>query len=183
MGVCMDLTGGTRATATTAGTILLGGLTLTLYGSIRDNVAHSVSGTCFTIVAITVIALLIIRRWVVDTSDERRRLAEAERRAQDEYASYIALKAALEVEQGRLRQDISAEHAALNERLAVERAAMQEEFELARTELSNEAMRIAFSWVKGGKVRPPERARTNLIPFPQQDPQQERAREHEVVHP
>lgn len=179
----MDLTGGTRTTATTAGTILLGGLTLTTFGAIRDNVAHSVSGTCFTILAVTVIAMLIMRRWVVDASDERRRLAEAERRAQDEYASYIALKAALEVEQGRLRQDISAEHAALNERLDVERAAMEEEFEMARTELSNEAMRIAFSWVKSGKVQPPERARNNLIAFPQQDPQQERAREHGGVRP
>ncbi len=179
----MDLTSGTRVTVTTAGTTLLGGLSLTAYGAICDDVAHSVSGTCFTIVAITVIALLVIRRWVIDTSDERRHLAEAGRRAHDEYASYIALKAALLNEQGRLRQDISAEHAALNERLATERAAMQEEFELKRTELSNEAMKIAFSWVESGKVRPPERARNNLIPFPQQDQQQERAREHGVVGP
>lgn len=179
----MELTGGTRATATTAGTILLGGLALTTYGAIRNNTAHSLSGTCFTIAAITVIVLLTIRHWVVDTSAERRRLAEDQRRTQDEYASYIALKAALEVEQGRLRQDINAEHAALDERLAAERAAMQEEFELARVELSNEAMRIAFSWVKSGEVRPPERAKTNLIPFPQHESQQERAREHGVVGP
>ncbi len=182
MGVCMDLTGGTRATATTAGTILLGGLALTLYGSIRNNTAHSVSGTCFTGFALTIIVLLIIRRWVVDTSEERRRLAEDQRRTQDEYASYIAMKAALEVEQGRLRQDISAEHAALGERLAVERQKMEADFEERRAALISETTEATFMMIHNGRFAPAAPSAT-LIPFPQQDPQRERAREHGVVHP
>lgn len=179
----MDLTGGTRATATTAGTILLGGLTLTLYGAIRGNAAHSIGGTCFTIVALTVIALLVIRRWVVDTSAERQRLATAELRTLDEYVSYMALKAALVNEQGRLREDLAAERTKIYKTLAQERAAMQEEFELARSEVSSEAMRILASWYVDGKVRPPERAKSNLIAFPQQEPQRDRPREHGVVGP
>jgi hypothetical protein len=174
----MNLTGGTRATATTAGTILLGGLTLTLYGAIRDNFAHSLGGACLTITALTVIALVIIRRWIVDTSNERRRLAEDQRRTQDEYASYIALKAALEVEQGRLRQDISAEHAALNERLAVERAKMEADFEERRATLRAETMEATFLMFHNGKFAPGASQTGQLIPFPQQEPQRQRAREH-----
>ena len=58
-GVCMNLTGGTRATATTAGTILLGGLSLTLYGAVRNDFARSLSGTCLTITALTVVAVVM----------------------------------------------------------------------------------------------------------------------------
>lgn len=178
MGVCMELTGGTRATATMAGTILLGGLTLTLYGAIRDNTAHSLSGTCLTITAITAIVLLAIRHWVVDTREERRRLAEDQRRTQDEYASYIALKAALEVEQGRLRQDISAEHAALNERLAVERRKLEAEFEERRAALVSETMETTFLMFHDNKFAPGTARAGRIIPFPQQEPERQRAREH-----
>jgi hypothetical protein len=179
----MDLTGGTRATATTAGTVLLGGLSLTLYGALRNNFAHSLGGTCLTITALTVIALVIIRRWIVDTSNERHRLAENERRAQDEYASYIALKAALENEQGRLRQDISAEHAAINERLKAERAKMEADFEERRATLISETMTTTFLMIRGNKFAPDVASAGKLIPFPQQEPERQRAREHGVVGP
>jgi hypothetical protein len=177
----MNLTGGTRATATTAGTVLLGGLSLTLYGIVRDDTAHALGGTSITVTALTVITLLVIRRWVVDTRDERRRLAKSERRTQDEYASYIALKAALEVEQGRLRQDISAEHAALSERLTVEHAKMETDFEEAKAALIAETMEATLRMFDGGKFAPTATGAGKLIPFPQQEPQRQRAREHGVA--
>jgi hypothetical protein len=179
----MNLTGGTRATATTAGTVLLGGLSLTLYGVTCDDQARALGGTCLTVTALTAIALVVIRHWIVDTSNERRRLAEAERRTQDEYTSYIALKAALEVEQGRLRQDISAEHAAISERLAVERAKMETDFEDARATVIAETMEATVRMFDGGKFAPTAVGTGTLIPFPQQEPQRQRAREHGVVGP
>lgn len=179
----MDLTGGTRATVATAGTILLVGLSVILYGIVRDDLSRSVGGAFLTVTALTFIALAIIRRWIVDTSNERRRLADDQRRTQDEYASYIALKAALEVEQGRLRQDISAEHAALNERLTVERAKMEAEFEERRATLRAETMEATVLMFHNGKFAPGVSAAGKLIPFPQQEPERQRAREHGVVGP
>lgn len=179
----MNLTGGMRATATTAGMVLLGGLSLTLYGVLRDDYARTLGGTCFTATTLTVLALTIIRRWIADTSDERRALAAAQLRAQDESASYIALKAALVAEQGRLRQDINAEHAALTERLEVERRKMDVDFEERRAELIAETMESTFLMIHGGKFAPTTSGAGKLIPFPQQEPQRQRAREHGVVGP
>jgi hypothetical protein len=177
----MKFTGSTRATAATAGMILLGGLPLTLYGVIRDDFTRTVGGTCLTITAVIVIALLVIRQWVVNTSNERRRLAEDQRRTQDEYTSYIALKAALVAEQGRLRQDISAESAALTARLAVERSKMEADFEEQKATLISETMEATVRMFHNGKFAPEAAAAGKLIPFPQQEPERQRAREHGVV--
>lgn len=179
----MNLTGGTRATATAAGTVLLGGLALTLYGIIRDDFTPALGGTCLTVTALTVTTLVIIRRWIIDTSNERRALAEAERRAQDEYATYIALKAALLNEQGRLRQDISAEAAALTERLAVERRQTEAEFEERRAALISETMEATVLMIRGNKFAPTACGTGKLIPFPKQEPHRQQAREHGVVGP
>lgn len=179
----MDLTGGTRATATAAGTILLGGLSLTLYGTIRDDFAHALGGTCLTITALTVIALVIIHRWIIDTSNERRILAEAQAKAQDECARYVALQAALENEQGRLRQDVNAELAAINERLEVERRKMDADFEERRNDLISQTMEVTVRMFHNGKFAPEAASRGSVIPFPQQEPQRQRAREHGVVGP
>jgi hypothetical protein len=179
----MKFTGGTRATVATAGTILLGGLSLTLYGVIRDDYPRAVGGTCLTITTLTTITITLIRHWIADTSNERLALAAAERRAQDEYASYIALKAALEVEQGRLRQDISAESAALDERLAVERRKAEADFEEQRATLISETMEATVRMFHNGKFAPDTVSAGKLIPFPQQEPHRQRARGHEVVGP
>lgn len=179
----MKFTGGTRATATASGTVLLGGLALTLYGIVLDDYTRALGGTCLTVTACTAIVLVTIRRWITNTSNERLNLATAERRAQDEYASYIALKAALEVEQGRLRQDISAESAALTERLAVERRKAEEDFEEQRAALISETMEATVQMFHNGKFAPDVAAAGKLIPFPQQEPQRQRAREHGVVGP
>lgn len=173
----------TSSTQATAGTVLLGGLALTLYGVIRDHYTGALGGTCLTFTALTAIALATIRRWITDTSAERATLAAAERRCHDEYASYIALKAALEVEQGRLRQDISAESAALTERLAVERRKAEADFEEQRAALVSETMEATVRMFHNGKFAPDTSTAGKLIPFPQQEPQRQRARGHEVVGP
>ncbi|WP_329215071.1 hypothetical protein OG352_05935 [Streptomyces sp. NBC_01485] len=181
----MDLTGGMRATVTAAGTILLGGLSTSLYGVHHDDLARSVGGAFLAVTALIFIALAVIRRWIIETGHERSRLADSERRAQDEHASYIALKAALENEQGRLRQDISAEHAALNERLKAERRKMEADFEEGRATLISETMEATVRMFHNGKFAPDTAVAGQLIPFPQQEParQRERSRGHEVGGP
>lgn len=163
------------------------GLTAILYGMARDDLPRAIGGLALTVTALTIIGLLVIRRWVTDTRDERRFLAATQRQAEAERATYVAAKAALVSEQGRLLQDVAAERAALTARLATEREAMQEEFDRARGEISADAMEQLASWITGGKVRPPDRPKNNLIRFPKQQPethpQQERSREHGAVRP
>jgi len=185
----MDLTGGTRATATAAVTVLLGGLALTLHGVWRDQATHSLAGVVVSMVALTAIILTVIHKWVTDTSAMRTVLAATQREAQTEHNCYIAAKAALEIEKGRLYRDLAAERAALTATLKAERRAMEEEFELARAKVSSEAMEMLASWIVGGKVRPPERQAGTLIQFPNQtplphpEPLRGRSREHGVVGP
>jgi hypothetical protein len=185
----MDLTGGTKATAIAGAAVLLSGLSVILYGIVRGDVSQAVSGACLTMPALTLIALVMVRRWVTDTKDERAILAASQREAQAERARYLAAQGALDGEMSRLRQDMAAERAALKEQLKVERKAMEDEFARARGELAAEAMNIAVSWVVDGKLRPPEQQRDNLIRFPHQTQQPEsraepaRSREHGVVGP
>ena len=182
----MNLTSDRRATGTAA-LGALGGLSLTIHGLMSDQLSHSLSGVALTMVGLTAIVLTVIRKWVTDTSDERRVLAAAQREAQGERARYFAERAALVNEQARMSKDIAAERAALTARLKSEREAMQAEFDAALGEASADAMNIAMSWVHGGKFAPPQPQQGNLIQFPHQQPQdqpqRERSREHGVVRP
>lgn len=162
---------------------MLGGLGLTLHGVWRDQASHSLAGVVLSMIALTIIILAVIHRWVTDTRLERQALAAAQRLAQTERATYTAAKAALENEQARLYRDLAADRAADTRRLKAERQAMEDEFEDARAELSNNAMEILATWMVGGKVRPPERQAGNLIQFPRQEPKRERAHEHGAVGP
>lgn len=189
-GVRMKLSGRAQVTAGVGTAVLLGGLTVMTYGIYRDDLARSLGGACLATAALTLLALAAIRRWIIDTSEERRILAAAQREAVAERARYQAAQAALENEQGRLYRDLAADRAALNAQVAAEREAMKEEFERARGEISADAMDNMMSWITGGKLRPPERPKDNLIRFPgqnqgQAEPQasRERSREHGVVGP
>lgn len=189
----MELTGGMRATVTAATGLLLVGLSLTLHGMWRDQATHSLAGVAISMVALAAIILLVIHRWITDTSIERTALAAAQRAAQAERTRHIAAQAALEGEQARLYRDLAADRAADAQRLKAERAAMEAEFEAARAKVAAEAMEALASWIVDGKVCPPEGQAGNLIPFPKQErertptphpqPTRARAREHGVVGP
>jgi hypothetical protein len=185
----MDLTSGTRATATAAAVVMLGGLGLSVHGMWRDHPDCSLAGVVLSMIALTAIILTVIHHWITDTRAEHVALAAARQETQAERDRYFAAKANLEGERARLYQDLAAERAADAKRLAEERAAMEAEFEDARAEVSAEAMAILASWFVDGKVRPPERRKGNLIRFPEQGqqpapaPQRERSRERGVVHP
>lgn len=183
----VELTNGTKVTAGTAAVAMAGGLTVVLHGTLRANLAHTVGGTCITLVALTVIALILIRRWIVDTSEERRMLAAAQRQAQAERSRYFAAQAAMEVEQGRLTRDRAIEQRADAARLKAERDAMAAEFENKRGELIAETMRATFQMIHSGKLAPEHHRQSTVIQFPKQHPQhqpeRERSREHGVVGP
>lgn len=196
--VRMDFTVGTRTTAAASAAALIGGVAITIHGIFSGDMPRSLGGTCLATPAAIVIVLVVLRRWIQDTSSERQRLAdaereavEAERRAENERSRFFALEAAATMEQNRYRQDMAAERAAMDVRLKSERDAMQTEFEAARGELGAQAMDIAMSWIRGGKFNPTQERTGNLIHFPHQQaqpeqeatPQRERSRGHGEVAP
>lgn len=170
-----------------AGVALAGLLTIS-YGIARDDLARSIGGLGLTVVGLIALVLLVIRRWITDTSKERTRLAEATEAAQAEKARHFAAQAAMELEQGRLRRDLETERVALFAHVQAERAAMLQEFDNKRADLISETMETTVLMMRGGKLpasAPPTRG--NLIEFPRQHPERQperaRSREHGVVGP
>jgi Na+/melibiose symporter-like transporter len=179
----MGLTGGTRATAAAGAGTLLTGTALTLHALARSDPAQALAGLSLTMVALTLIALLFIHHWFTNTSQERRTLADATRKADEERNRYVSLKAALENEHGRLTQAMAEERAEIAERLATERESLRSEFEENRDSLIAETMEVTVRMFRNGNFAPQPCAKGNLIPFPQQQPDRERARGHNVVGP
>lgn len=166
--------------------MMLGGTALALNGIARDQASQSLSGVGAVMTALTMIALLVIHKWVTDTRAERSLLAAAQREAQEEWARCTAAQAALASERTRMRRDLDAEQAALLERARVERAALEAEFEDQRASLICETMEATVRMFHNGKFAPNARCGGTLIHFPlQQAKEQERSRsrEHGVVGP
>jgi hypothetical protein len=162
---------------------MLAGTTITLHAVARHDPAQALGGLLLAGLALTLIALFFIHHWFTNTSQERRELAERTRAAEDERNRYVSLKAALENEQGRLARDIAAERAGLTVRLAAEREALRSEFEERRASLIAETMEATVRMFRNGMFAPQTAVKGNLIPFPQQQPDRERERGHNVVAP
>ncbi|MEV6119874.1 hypothetical protein AB0M23_05010 [Streptomyces sp. NPDC052077] len=158
-------------------------MTVIIYGLVQHDLAWSLGGACLTMPVLTLIALVAVRRWIVDTRDERRVLAAAQRQAEVERTRYIAAQAALENEQGRVRRDVAAERSALAAQTSAERAAMEAEFEEKRAALICKTMEATVRMFHEGKFAPQPSATTNLIPFPDKPVTRERPRGHGVVGP
>jgi hypothetical protein len=186
-GVHVEFTNGTKVMTGTAAAVMAGGLLVVLRGTLHNNLAHAVGGTCLTLVAFAAIALILIRRWIVDTSEERRLLAACQREAQNQRTTYIAAQASLEVEQGRLTRDRAIQIRADAARLKAEREAMVADFEEKRAALVSETMEATFRMMQGGKLAAPTAVESKVIQFPHQHPQHQpergRSREHGVVGP
>jgi hypothetical protein len=173
---------GAAATATGVG------LTTVLYGTLHADIPHTVGGSCITLAALAVLGLILIRQWIVDTSEERRLLGAAQREAQSQRSKYFAAQAALQVEQGRLSLDRAAQVRSDAARLLAEREALRAEFEDKRAALIAETMEATILMIRSGKAAPqPKPIVGNLIEFPRQHHQTtaepERTREHGVVGP
>lgn len=183
----MGVTAGNKAaTATTAG-ILIAGFAVIIRNTAHDNVAGAIGGACLVMVGLSAVILVMVRHWVMNTGEERRILAAAQREAQAERSRYFAAQAALENEQGRLNRDMAAERARMTATLTAERAKMRAEFEEERTQLVTDAFRTGVEMERAGDLKPQTPVRGNLIPFPEKQPgrvpQQERSREHGSVGP
>lgn len=163
----------------------LGGLATVVHGIIRSDPAHSMGGGFLILAGLATLALVAIYHWVTDTRDERRALAATQREAQGRKDTYLAAKAALENEQGRLNRDMAAERAALDARLKAEREAIAADFEERRAVLIAETMEATLLMVQNNKLAPQPSAK--LIQFPhqqaEQQPERTRSRERGVVGP
>ncbi|MFJ9112953.1 hypothetical protein [Streptomyces sp. NPDC102283] len=169
---------GSRATAAGAALITSAGLSIVLYGIITENLERTVGGAIFTMTALTLIALVLIRRWVTNTTAERQRLSDATREKDTEHMRYLAAQAALEVERGRLRRDAIVEREQLTARLAAERAAMNERFEEQRAELVCKTMEATVQLYRDGHFDPSApTAYARIIGFPTPEVRQRAAEE------
>jgi hypothetical protein len=168
---------------------MLGGLGTLLYGIWRPDLTRAIGGGTLAVISLCVICTVLIRRWIVDTSEERRVLATAQRQASEERTRYIASQAALENERVRQQRDMAAERRRLAATLKTERKALAVEFEEQRATLISETMEATVLMMRGGKLTPPREANANLIRFPERLPHQApageraRSREHGVVGP
>ncbi|MFE9921623.1 hypothetical protein ACFYQA_08570 [Streptomyces sp. NPDC005774] len=182
----MGLTASNKAAVATAIGILICGFAVIVQNTSRDNVAGSIGGACLVMAGLALGSLTFVRRWVCDTSDERRVLAAAQREAQGERSRYFAAQAALENEQGRLTRDMAADRARLTATLTVEREKMQAEFEGSRAQELSEAFQTGVEMERAGMLKRSRPPRGNLLKFPQKQPEaleQDRTREHEAAGP
>ena len=180
----MDLTTSHRTTTATAAVVMASGLAAILYGVVRGDPARSIAGVGLTMIALTLIALTAIRRWVTNTSDERRRLAAAIRAADDERTKCFADRAALENERQRILIDAATDRARSASALIAEREKLAAEFEEKRAALICETLTTVAGLLHSQKKQP---QRGSIIPFPAQQPvrapEMERSRGHNVVGP
>ncbi|MER5675823.1 hypothetical protein ABT081_02650 [Streptomyces sp. NPDC002238] len=172
----MDQTAaGTRAAAVGAALITSAGLSTVVYGIIIENLERTVGGAIFTMTALTLIALVLIRRWITSAATDRQRHDDAVRAADTERMRYVAAQAALEVERGRLRKDVASEHKRLTATHDAERAAMHARFEEERNALICETIETTVGLVRDGLLNPTTHQYGQIIGFP--SPAHQRAAE------
>ena len=173
---------GRRVSATTAWTTAAIGATVIVYGVLKEDIPSSIGGAALPVPAVLAIALTSIRRWIADTSLERRGLAAATQELSTERAKYFAAKATLQTERQRILRDAAASRASAAAALKVEREAMHDAFEDQRAELVCRTIEATVKAIRSGTfdVSTPAPAKgvvTQL--FPQQQPEPERARERD----
>jgi len=182
----MGPTARNKIVAATAAGILTAGFAVVIRSAALHNPAGSIGGACLIMTGLTLMILIFVRRWVCETSAERRALAQAQRDAQDERSRYIALKAALEGEHGRLVRDVAAERAGIAATLRADRAKLEAEFRENRATELSEAFRTGVEMERAGMLKRRQPQRGNLLTFPGRQPETqmpERSREHGVAGP
>lgn len=171
----MDQTAGSRAAAAGAALIPSAGLSTVVYGIVTENLERTVGGAIFTMTALTLIALVLIRRWITNAATERQRHDDAVRAADTERMRYVAAQAALEVERGRYRRDIASEHQRMTATLEAKRAALCERFEEERNKLICDTVESTVELVRDGLLNPTTHQYGQIIGFP--SPAHQRAAE------
>lgn len=184
---------GSKATVRASAVVITGGLGVVVAGIVRNEPARAAGGACFTITALTLIALTLIRRWITDTSADRERMrtdlaAERERLRADECVAtgervkYLAAQAALGVERDRMRRDRAADVEGVAAQLAAERERLSDQFEEARNQVVQEASEAAWQIFLQGGLPVPAKGRT-VLPFPSSAHMEPGAQVRGVSHP
>lgn len=153
--------GGTRGARgiIAASTItLIAGIATTATGLTAGDTARSASGASITIIGLATLSLIVLHRWVTDTSAERGRLAAATTAASNEQARYIAGLAAVDAERARVRRDATAMARHQLAQLEAERAKLQAEFDADRERISTEAFRTGALMERAGLLKEPQPA-------------------------
>ncbi|MEE4489379.1 hypothetical protein [Streptomyces sp. BE230] len=164
-----DLTAGNRTTAVAAATVMLTGMAIIVYGVITNDLARSLGGACLTMTALTLIALVAIRRWITNTSAERARLAEATREVEAERLRYLAGQAAQEQERARLRRDIAAASRKLAKQLEIERARLAAEFEEKRAQVICDTFAATYRLAREDRITAEREQHATVVQFPEQE--------------
>jgi hypothetical protein len=147
-----------------ASTIALAtGVALTAAGLITRDSAQSASGASVIILALATIGLLLLRRWITDTSAERGRLATALADAAAERDRYIAANAAVEAERARVRRDAASLATQQRAQLAAEREHLQGSFERERERIATDAFRTGAMMERAGLLAEPQPATVTHI--------------------
>ncbi|MFE0376203.1 hypothetical protein ACFW1M_11565 [Streptomyces inhibens] len=149
-------------------TILAAGLALLAYGLATDSTTRTTGGVCLTSCALLFAALLAIRTWITDTSQERARLHDATRAADTERERYQAAQFAMEAERERMRRDAVGAAHRVEAALKSERELLREQFEEERNALISEAFETAVRLVRAGVLDAPAAHQDCVIPFPTQ---------------
>lgn len=166
--------------ATTAAVILAAGFGIIGTGIIQSDPVKSVSGVCLAITALTCVALIIIRRWITDTSAERARLADATREAREERLRYVASLAAVDAERTRVRRDAATSTSRQRAQLDADRQRLEAAFERDRERITTEAFQTGALMERAGLLREPTPAPvTRLFPLAQR----ERSADTGISHP
>ncbi|MEU9000477.1 hypothetical protein [Streptomyces sp. NPDC048551] len=166
------------------------------YGIADSNITAATGGGLVALAAAAMMSLAKMRAWTVDTSAERRQLAEALRQAQNEETRYVAAQGAQAEEHRRRLRDLEGDRARFEQHLIAAKAALEEQFEANREALIVESMELGIRLYRAGLLKAPaEAAEAKILRLPGQQPTRERAaghpadevtqpvREREVRHP
>lgn len=154
---------GARGILVASATTLTTGIALTAAGLITADSAESASGASVIILALAMIGLTVLHRWITDTSAERGRLATALTAATAERDRYIAANAAVEAERSRVRRDAASMASQQRAQLAVEREQMQNAFDRDRERLATDAFRTGAMMERAGLLAEPQSATVTHI--------------------
>ncbi|MFI5525039.1 hypothetical protein [Streptomyces platensis] len=147
---------------------LTAGIALLAHGLNTDSTARTTGGICLMSCALLFAALLAIRTWVIDTSQERSQLHDATRAADAERERYQAAQFAVRAERERMRRDAAAAERRTEATLTSERAAMREQFEEERNALIASTFETAVRLMRAGILDAPAAHQDCVIPFPAQ---------------
>ncbi|MFF6940405.1 hypothetical protein [Streptomyces lavendulae] len=149
-----------------AGAVMLFASGVVGYGVVERSIEATLGGGLTGLAAAIMFTLAKVRAWTVDTSAERRRLEEAERRAHDTHTRYIAAHGAQMQEEARRVRDLEAERAALRTRAESERAQFLQELEDERAIIKVKSYLIGVDHGRRGILDPTSEQPGRVVQFP-----------------